>query len=307
MNPLKKGPEIRVPELGVPDFMLDIYYDLRARHLLPLVAVLAVAIVAVPIALTQSSGSGSTHAVAVANPATLSPKSSGQLIVADSAPGLRAYRHRLDNLHSKNPFRSQHPATQTSTESGGASGGEGTGGSSSASSSGSSGSSGTRTGTITLTHTLTLYTWSIDVRVVPKSSGGKATKAEARATSSELDAATGPKANPSSKATPTVRRNLKVLTLLPSRKIPAAIFMGVTKDGKKALLEISSNVTGIFGEGVCLLGSKTCQLLELEPGSPETFVYGPRELTFNIELLKIHLVAHTRSVHGPAGKPNFGH
>ena len=61
MNPLKKGPEIKLPskmpKLKAPKFLADIYADLRDRHLLPLVAVLAVAIVVVPIALSESGPS----------------------------------------------------------------------------------------------------------------------------------------------------------------------------------------------------------------------------------------------------------
>ena len=40
MNMLKKGPEIKLPELKVPEPILNVFYDLRERHLLPLVAVL---------------------------------------------------------------------------------------------------------------------------------------------------------------------------------------------------------------------------------------------------------------------------
>ena len=75
--------------------------------------------------------------------------------------------------------------------------------------------------------------------------------------------------------------------MLPARKTPAATYMGVSSDGKKALFLISSDVESIFGEGKCLIGSQTCQLLALEPGLPETFVYGPQERTYRIELLKI--------------------
>ena len=65
MNMLKKGPEIKLPDLKVPAPLVDLYYDLRERHLLPLVAVLLVAIVAVPIALSQSSQSGGSNPAAV--------------------------------------------------------------------------------------------------------------------------------------------------------------------------------------------------------------------------------------------------
>ena len=55
MSMLKKGPELKMPELKVPDFALDLYYDLKERHLLPLVAILLVAVVALPILLSSGS------------------------------------------------------------------------------------------------------------------------------------------------------------------------------------------------------------------------------------------------------------
>ena len=47
-----------MPELKVPPFLIDLYYDLRDRRLLPLVALVVVAIVAVPFLL----GGGSEEA-----------------------------------------------------------------------------------------------------------------------------------------------------------------------------------------------------------------------------------------------------
>ena len=83
-----------------------------------------------------------------------------------------------------------------------------------------------------------------------------------------------------------MRRNLPELTMLPSRETPAIIYMGSTKDGKKALMTVSSDVQAIFGDAKCVLGSETCQLLVMEPGLPETFVYGGDGRTYKIELLK---------------------
>ena len=71
MNWLKKGPELKLPSfrrskgeattasgggLGAkaPDFIADLYYDLRERRLLPLIALVVVAIAAVPLLLGNS-------------------------------------------------------------------------------------------------------------------------------------------------------------------------------------------------------------------------------------------------------------
>ncbi len=266
---------------GSPDALVDLFYDLRDRHLLPLVAVLAVAIVAVPIALSQNSGSENSAAntrMALALPSSVA-NPTRQLVVAKSTPGIRVYRRRLTNLRAKDPFKQQYTksestsATGSSLGSGSPSGGE----SSTSTASAPPSSPGTSTSPETESHSppatgrLTYFSYAIDVRVVPghsPSEGGASTK----------------------KSKPSVRRNVPELTMLPSRKTPAAIFMGVSKDGDKALLLLSSEVDSIFGEGQCLLGSANCQLLALEPGSPETLVYGPRDRSFKIELLKVHFV-----------------
>jgi len=55
MKRLKKGPELKLSELKVPPFLTDLYYDLRDRRLLPLVALVVVAIFAVPFLLGGES------------------------------------------------------------------------------------------------------------------------------------------------------------------------------------------------------------------------------------------------------------
>lgn len=291
MNKLKKGPEIKLSDLKVPDFVYDLYYDLRERHLLPLVVLLLVAIVAVPIVASQSSSEstepGAEDAIAGASAA---PSQSG-VLVAKSAPALRDYRRRLERLQAKDPFQQQYRGDEESA---------GTGSSSTTSSEGASGASSSTPETFAPPTTteqsetggepapgegeLTYFSYAIDVRVVPGGSqdGG---------------------ATPKSAGEASVRRNLPELTMLPSRETPAVVYMGSTKDGKKALMLVSSNVEAIFGDGKCMLGSDSCQLLAMEPGVPQTFVYGGKGRTFKIELLKVHLVTTDKLNRAPLGKP----
>jgi len=296
MNMLKRGPELKLSEIKVPDAVLDVYWDLRDRHLLPLVVLLLVALVAVPIALSQASGSAEPEeAVSVAPVATPSAAGGSAELVATSAPGLRRYKRRLAHLHAKDPFKQQFVESEGSSEGpGGAAEGE-TGGSAPAETSvpGSTTEAPSENGPPLTVHSkLTYYSYAIDVRVVTGGSqnGAKSSSAGEEGGSGEA------------KQTK-VRRNLPELTMLPSRETPAAIYMGSTKDGKKALMLISSNVEAIFGDGKCVLGSTSCQLLELEPGVPETFVYGGQGRTFKIELLKIHLVETNKLNRAPLGKP----
>ncbi len=283
MNWLKKGPELKFSELRVPGFLEDLWYDLKDRHLLPLVALLIVAIIGAPIYFKNKNDSES-EPVATPTIATGSAAATGgdSIVVARSTPGLRDYRRRLRADQPLDPFKGEtgeaNTETEVSTEEATATpvapeeatviGGEETsfpetgGASTGSEESSSSGSESVKTQT-------RFANASIDVRVVtlpPSSTEQKAKKSKPR-----LE----------------VRRDLPELTMLPARSAPAATFMGISNDGKKALFLVSSDVLSIFGEGTCVIGSQTCQLLALEPNLPETFIYGPQERTYRIELLKI--------------------
>jgi hypothetical protein len=280
---LKKGPELKMPDLKVPDFLLDIYYDLRERHLLPLIAILLVALVALPIVLSKSSGSEAEEAAgAIATPSAVTPNSS--LVVAKAAPGLRAYHRRLSDRTATNPFRQ--PPSSTAGESsaegptsveeittGGEPGETGGGGGQASPPEGN--------GEPPSGGQLKYYSWTIDVRVTPVSSGkGK------------------PEAS--------VRHNLPEMTMLPSRSVPALTFVGITKDEKNAVMLVSDKVTGLFGDATCTVGSEACQLVVLQPEIPETVVYGADNRTYRIELLKVHLTETDELNTAPLGKPKKG-
>jgi len=310
MNFLKKGPEVKLSELKIPDFVYDLYYDLKERHLLPLVVILLVAMVAVPIFLESSKDSGDEEPSATPPTATASVATDGgkTLVVARTEPGLRELQRRFKHYRALDPFAEKSAVGATSesaAEEAGETGGEAgetaptvteeppaeavvVGGEASASPppepsapvaapsaptkvpAGSPPPASSGHGEPTLTR---YASNSIDVRIVavppaPQSSEGTEKQAEQK-----------PQAES--------RHNLPELTMLPSRATPAVAFMGTSRDGKKALFLVSSDVVSIFGEGNCVIGSQTCQLLALEPGLPETFVYGPQERTYRIELLKI--------------------
>jgi hypothetical protein len=65
---------------------------------------------------------------------------------------------------------------------------------------------------------------------------------------------------------------------------------------------VSDKVTGLFGDGICIVGSEACQLIALEPGLPETVVYGLDNRTYRIELLKLHLLKTDELNVAPLGK-----
>jgi hypothetical protein len=289
----KKGPELKLPDLKVPDFMLDIYYDLRERHLLPLVAILLVALVALPIALTR--GGSEPEAAESGAVATASSLPSSSLVVAKAAPGLRDYRRRLGDRTPQDPFVQRYAGEKSGAT---AVGSVGSG------STGSTSSSSTESSSVTVESTstestevelpaegteepsangkLTFYSYVIDVRITPGSGFGP------------------------NKPEPSVRRDQPELTMLPSRKVPALTFMTVSKDEKKVLMLVNDNVRGLFGDGVCVVGTDSCQLLALEPGIPETVVYGADERTYRIEVLKLHFVTTDSLDKAPLGKQKQG-
>lgn len=280
MNMFKKGPELKVPDLKVPDFALDIYYDLRERRLLPLVAILVVALVALPIVLSGSDSSSGEEETVFATPSSTAPTS--KLVVAKAAPGLREYRHRLAGT-PKDPFKQQYAEPEGSES------GEGSpsGGAESTVTveSGEPSETSTETpeggtapegnGEPPEDGHLQYYSFAIDVRITPVSS----------------------KKNPEA----TVRHNLPNMTMLPSRAVPALTFVGVTKDQKNAVMLVSDKVTGLFGDATCIEGNESCQLLALEPGIPETVVYGADNRTYRIELLKLRLLKTDKLNVAPLG------
>jgi len=295
-----KRPDLKVPDVKVPGFLRDLFNDLRDRHLLPLVGLLLVAIVVVPFALKSSGGSesGDSGAGAAASGADSTPAGGASHATAftGSVTGLRDYRHRLRNLTAKDPFKQQYtdaaaaagsdaaaaastglPApTSGSAASGSTAAPPSSTPSSSGGGGGTGGGSGGGGGGSTVKVETRYASYEIDVRIVGAGSGGGGTASS-----------TG---TASAKGGVRVRRGLPELTMLPDRKHPAAIFMGVSSDSKKALLLVSSDVRAVFGDARCIVGSRSCQLLALEPGLPETFVYGARGKTYRIELLRIHRV-----------------
>jgi hypothetical protein len=296
---LKKGPELKLSslkasEIKVPPAVSDIYWDLRDRHLLPLVALVIVAIVAVPFLLgggseeSTSSSSSETGAAAISTAGS----ETASLTVVKATPGLRDYRKRLAHHTEKDPFKQKYTApvltgtqlgggastsstTVTTTTGGGSS--EGGGGSTETSTSTGSHSSPPSSSPpsgASPSGQLTFYAWAINARIVK--SGGK-------------------DADPKDKDEPVVKKKVLPQTALPGEKAPVVTYMGPSKHSQKGevpkvLLLVSSNVKSVFGEMKCVSGDDSCQLIEVEPGFPVTFVYGENEVHYTINVLKVEPV-----------------
>jgi|GEM_PF-409030 len=320
------GPELRMPDLGElrkklpggsgsgggpglkpPDFLLDLYYDLRERRLLPLVALIVVAIAATPILLGQKSevtppppGAGLAALEEAAG-------KSSALTVVESTPGLRDYRKRLHGSPS-DPFVQQYtsvPGTSklkstgageaagggggSSNEGGGSSelsGGEGssggsakgggsTGGSGSGGSHGggshSGGSGGNGTPPKPDSGSLRIIEYVYDMQI----SHAEATADGGRKMSE-----------------PEIRHHVKTLAQLPGKKLTVATVGGVNFHTGKIYFLVADGVHSLGGDFRCVTRApgELCELLEIERGFPLELTYGPNEVLFRIKVTGIDAV-----------------
>lgn len=304
MKKLRKGPELKLPELRVPSVLADVYYDLRDRRLLPLVALVVVATVAVPFLLGNKNDEPAVSpAAGVVGAPEAGGARSSSLTVVEATPGLRDYRKRLRGRSPTDPFAQRYagPAGGGSSGAGDAASGSseasspsgtfseetittesssttvevsGESGSSSGSGSGSGGSSG-GSGSGGKPH-LIVFDYAIDARISYSPPPGQ-------------DNAQQPE--------PFVEQRVLPQTPLPGKKAPVVTYMGPgRREGDKAtgkvLLLVSGDVQSISGEHRCVSARTDgiCQLLEVEPGFPLTFAYGEGGAHYTIKVLSIELV-----------------
>jgi hypothetical protein len=278
-----------------PSFLINLYRDLQDRRLLPLVAVLVVAIPALPIALSQD---------AEAPPPAPPPAVAGEKeiptlpAVLASDPGLRDYRERLESLDSKDPFaqRFSGPSekaaeaaavSKVESPSGGSEGfaappAGAVGGASTAPIGATSDATSTSTSGATSTSTS-------GSTVSGSSGGGSQGGGSTEATqwfTYRIDVTTGRAGDAEE------RKNVKRGTVLPSQSHPVALFLGAGEGGNRAQFLVSEDVVRTHGEGKCLPSPSDCQILTLKPGQERRFDFAPRGEpdTFVIKLDAIRLV-----------------
>jgi len=276
------GPELKMPDLKnvkVPGFLSDLYQDLADRRLLPLVALILVAIVATPFLLGEPEPEASPPVVSPGGSAGVARASS--LTVVEAQPGLRDYRKRLGRRSPTDPFKQRYtgaPAngglpeqsTSSSTStSGGEAGSVSPGTSSPSEPVEPAPTSPPPSDDSVDPGELRLFTFAADVRI-----------------SSTRTTADGKK----EKSEPEVRREVVPPAALPSAKAQVVTFMGISPKTRKPLFLVSDDVEAIFGEPKCLSGSESCQLLEVDTQIPTTFVYEPTGTRYKINVLKVEPV-----------------
>jgi len=271
------GPELKMPEMKVPPFLGDLYWDLRDRRLLPLVALVLVAIVAAPFLLSN----GGDEEPAPRRPAAIAGGGgvarSSRLIAVQAKPGLRDYHKRLGHRRPTDPFEQRFTAPDlTGAELGG-------GDSSTTTTTTTESSSGKSTTTTTTDTTegsgggaptgpLNVYTVAADVQITrteTTESGGK-------------------------KKSKQVRHRVLPPATLPNETTQLVTYMGISPQTQHPLFLVSDAVTGVFGESTCLSGAETCQLLEVEVGFPITLIFGSGKVRYKLNVLKIQPVSAGR-------------
>ncbi|HET8956517.1 MAG TPA: hypothetical protein VFN18_12740 [Solirubrobacterales bacterium] len=270
------GPELKMPKGQVPPVLRDLYLDLRDRRLLPLLALVVVAIVAVPFLLSEGSEGPSVYPGGRVAVGAGGDSKEAALTVAKATPGLRDYRRRLNRRDPRNPFRQHYTSpvlkgaelsesdTSESSSSSTTAAEEGTGdGGSSPAGGGTPPVPGQTDGKVRL------FDVTIKVQI----------------SRTEEDEAGNVKMGP-----PSVREGVRPLTPLPGEKAPVVTYLGPNFETGKALLMVSKEVTATFGEAQCVSGTASCELVEVTLGYPETFEYGPNHVRYKINVLKFKLL-----------------
>ncbi len=279
IGPDLKMPKLKGSEMKVPPFLADLYHDLRDRRLLPLIALILVAIAAAPFLLKSDSAEIPAGPPPSSGAMDAQPASKKTLTVVKAAPGLRNYKKRLSRREPTDPFKQRYTApvlagselgeeTTTTTESSESSLGG------SPETSGEPVPSSAGGGASPAPGQLTIFTFAVKVRI------GKArTKPNGAVEQSK----------------PEDREKVIAPAPLPSAKEPVVTFMGIGGEKHLPLFLVSEDVTAVFGEGKCVSGTGHCQLIELEPGLPEIFEYGENHVRYKINVLKVFPVVTGKS------------
>lgn len=284
------GPELKMPELKAPTFLADLWWDLVDRRLLPLLALIVVATIAVPFLMGKSKEVPQTSlaALAATRETPLATSGGRDLAVVQAEPGLRDYRKRLGHLRPTDPFMQRFTApaniaqlkvtsststTSSTTSTTGGKGGEGGAAQTTSSGPASSGSPAPSGAPAQGKPHIFFFTFALNVEITR--------------TKKEPEAGEKPET--------WVRNKVMPLTPLPGKERPVVTYMGLSKKGKVLLL-VSREVASESGEGKCLSsGEEACQLIEVEPGFPETFVWGPNEVQYEIKVLSLKVVITHRT------------
>jgi hypothetical protein len=209
-------------------FLLDLWHDLRRKHLLPVAMLLVAALIAVPVFMKKSSHPATP---AVAGTSSSSSSASTKPLVVAATDGTAA--SNLKVFASKNPFKPHLPAAKKAASSGASTGTTGAGGSTGGGDTGSTGGTGgggTDNGGSTTPKGP--YAYVVNVKFGERGS----TK---------------------------TYHDVQKLDVLPNSTNPLLVFMGVNTAGDTAVFLTDTSLKA-SGEGDCKPSADVCSFLYLK-------------------------------------------
>lgn len=286
-----KLPKLDKPKLGgrkggsrrMPKPVADVYADLRDRRLLPLVALLLVAIVAAPFLLANHD----EESPVVAAPRIGTQGADASFAVVPAKQELRNPRKRLGHRKATSPF-STYAAARLSNQD-----------------------------REFVEHFI--HEGQSEGSEVSPEAGPEATAVEVESSSEggAVEAEPVPQVVVPTQPKTTIKAQIGVLAVvragfnelrepkrlelegqerLPSRERPALVYVGPSPSGKGGIFLMGEEVTAYYGHGTCVLGSNPCQEIELRTGKSATFALGYGETRYKIEMLGFEPVIEERTI-----------
>jgi hypothetical protein len=273
-----KGPDLKMPEVKVPPLLADVYYDLRDRRLLPLAALVVVAIAAVPFLLGDSEEVPPPGAAAVSPEAEQEGLEGASLTVVEAKPGLRDYRKRLRRRTPTDPFKQRYTGLPK--------GAQLTSETSSVTDTGASG--GSDDVSVTIDETTTSP--GTGHGTTPPSGG----QAGGGSQPDDLDGKQLFGFRPdvrfgvAGSGKLSLHEDLPLGSLLPKQNA-VVLFVGVTQNGKRALFNVVPGVV-VRGDGGCVGGEATCYFLSMREGEAVDLLTGTPGRSFRLKVESIDFV-----------------
>jgi hypothetical protein len=249
------------------NFLLDLWYDLRAKRLWPVAALLLAALVATPVVLSKKAEEPEPAPATAAAPAEAKkPEGPAALANVKLEELAKGSGSSLSSFDPRNPFAPPRKALEAARRNA-----EGSSGPSTATSVGSA--SGASSGG-------PIDGGPAGVDVTPDSGGGTVPDVGGYTPPSGAtgggDEAKAPEytyvVDVTFRANDRVRtvKGLRKLDMLPDAASPLLIFMGVTEKAGNAVFMVDSTLQAA-GEGTCKPSAVECAALYLGPGSEHEF------------------------------------
>ena len=265
----------------------NLFDDMRERHLLPVVALLVVALIAVPILMGGGSEEEAPPPDSVAI-ADVAPPLETDPVVLASEPELRAFKERLENFQTRNPFNQHVPKEEDDAAAT------------------DSASDALPTDSATGTTTDPGATDPGDLPPIPTDPGNPGDPVPVEPddddggvtlVTTRVDVRVGPVGNTK------VIKDVKFLDFLPERKTPIVQYLQSDFDLTNSVFIVSDFVNKTEGDGKCAPSPQQCQFLQLEKGDTQSFMYSDgKRYTLTLLDVNIHEEPAEEAIPDDAGR-----